>query len=150
MKFSTVIVSAFAALASAAPAKRSNNSFDASQFNNFQFSNVNNGYLGSINSLDFAILEQLSQVNNFNLNGFENLFSSNQFDLNSILQLQQLQMVIQLEQLGVLGGFDLSSLSLNNLNFGLIQNNVGGLDLSQFIDSSIAPQIATIVSQTGM
>lgn len=152
MQFTTLIVSALAAVASAAPARRANNSsnFDASLFNGFQFSNVNNGYLGNINSLDFALLAQLAQVNNLNLNGFQNLFSGSQFNLNSVLQIQQLQMIIQLEQLGVLSGFDLSTLQLNNLNFGVIQNNVGGLDLNQFIDQSLGSQITAIVSQSSM
>ncbi|KAI0132260.1 hypothetical protein BJ170DRAFT_238450 [Xylariales sp. AK1849] len=149
MKFSTVIVSALAAVVSAAPAKKAEPraNVDISQFNNFNFNSVNFNYLSVINSLDFQVLEQLAQVNNFNIGGFQSLFSGNSFNVEQLLQLQQIQMLIQLEQLGVLGGFDLGSLQLNNLNFGLI-NSIGGIDLSQFIDSSLTPQIQAVIQQS--
>ncbi|KAI1853237.1 hypothetical protein JX265_000264 [Neoarthrinium moseri] len=148
MKFSTAIVSALAAVVSAAPTKEvaPRGIFDASQFNNFQFNNLDLNYLSVVNGLDFNILQQLASVNNFNINGFQNVFAGNVFDINALLQLQQIQQLIQLQQLGVLGGFDLSTLALNNVNFGLI-NAVGGIDLTQFIDSSLIPQIQTIVQQ---
>jgi hypothetical protein len=151
MKFTTVLVSALAAVVSAAPAKKESprGVLDVAAFNNFGFNSVNLQYLGVINSLDFNVLQSLASVNNFDLNGFQNLFSGNSFNVQALLQLQQLQMVIQLQQLGILGGFDLSSLALNSVNLGLI-NTVGSVDLTQFIDASLAPQIQTIIQQSGM
>ncbi|KAF3024268.1 hypothetical protein E8E14_012997 [Neopestalotiopsis sp. 37M] len=148
MKFSAVLVSALAAVASAAPAKKEEPraSIDASLFNNFAFNSQDLQYLSVVNSLDFNVLQQLATVNGLNLNNFSGLFSNNAFDINSLIQLQQIQNLIQLQQLGVLGGFDLSSFALNQVNLGLI-NNIGGVDLGQFIDASLVPQIQTIIQQ---
>lgn len=151
MKFTTVLVSALAGIASAAPTKQESprGVVDVAAFNNFGFNSVDLQYLGVINSLNFGALQSLSSVNNFDLSGFQSLFNNNAFNVQSLLQLQQAQMLIQLQQLGILGGFDLSALSLNSLNFGVI-NAVGGVDLSQFIDAALAPQIQTIIQQSGM
>lgn len=148
MKFSAVIVSALAAVASAAPARQEEPRavIDASLFNNFAFNSQDFQYLSVINSLDFNVLQQLASVNKLNLGGFQNLFQQNAFDITGLLQLQQIQNLIQLQQLGVLGGFDLSTLALNQVNFGLI-NNLGGINLTQFIDAALIPQIQTIIQQ---
>lgn len=149
MKSIAIIVSALAATIVAAPAKEVRSSgFDLSGVNNLGFSNLNFNYLSNINSLDLNSLLLLSQGNNFDLSGFSSLFNSNSFDVNALLQLQQLEMLIQIQQLGLFNGFDLSSLAFSPLNFGLI-NNVGGLDLNQFIDGSLFPQIQAIAQQTG-
>ncbi|KAK3943848.1 hypothetical protein QBC46DRAFT_351135 [Diplogelasinospora grovesii] len=149
MKASTIFATVFATLAAAAPTtaveKRSN--FDLSGVNNLSgFNQVNLNYLLNINSLDLQLLQTLGSVNNFNVLSFQSLFQQNSFDLNSLLQLQQLQMLLQLESLGLFNGFDLSSLNLNSLQFGLI-NNVNTLDLSQFIPSNVVTQVQTIASQ---
>ncbi|KAK6081042.1 hypothetical protein SCUP515_03184 [Seiridium cupressi] len=148
MQFSTILISALAAVASAAPARKEEPraAFNAADFNNFAFNSIDLGYLGVVNSLDFQILQQLSTSNNLNIGGFAGLFSNGAFDINSLLQFQQIQNIIQLQQLGVLGGFDLSTLNLNQVKFGVI-NAIGGVDLTQFIDASLAPQIQTIVQQ---
>jgi hypothetical protein len=148
MKFSAVLISALAAVASAAPTKQAEprGSIDASLFNNFQFNSQDLSYLSVINSLDFQVLQQLATVNNLNLNNFASLFSNNAFNLNSIIQLQQIQSLIQLQQIGVLGGFDLSNFGLSQVNLGII-NNIGSVDLTQFIDASLVPQIQTIIQQ---
>ncbi|KAI0158988.1 hypothetical protein BJ166DRAFT_614721 [Pestalotiopsis sp. NC0098] len=149
MKFSAVLVSALAAVVSAAPATKKAEpraSVDAALFNNFAFNSQDLQYLSAINSLDFNVLQQLATVNGLNLNNFSGLFSNNAFDINSLIQLQQVQNLIQLQQLGVLGGFDLSSFALNQVNLGLI-NNIGGVDLGQFVDAALIPQIQTIIQQ---
>ncbi|KAL1864262.1 hypothetical protein VTK73DRAFT_6063 [Phialemonium thermophilum] len=148
MKPTSIIVSALATLAVAAPAKVEERSqFDLSLLNNLNsFNSIDIQYLAAINSLDLALLAQLGSVNNLNILGFQNLFQSNSFDLNSILQLQQLQTLLALGQVGVLNGFDLSGLNLNAINLGLV-NNIGGFDFSQLIDQSLVPQIQTIAQQ---
>lgn len=139
MKFSTVIVSALAAFASAAPAETQSEkrtALDISKLNNYRFSNQNFGYLGQINSLNFAVLTQLVTVNNFNaITAFQTLFVNQVFDINSLLQLQQLQMLIQFQQLGVLSAFDLSTLQIETVNLGMLAP-IGSVNLGQFISGS--------------
>lgn len=150
MKFSTVIVSALAAVVSAAPAQeKRQGGFNADALNGLSgFNSLDVNYLSVINSFDLQLLEQLAQQNNFNANGFQNLFQGNVFDVNAILQLQQLQILLQLGQLGVFNSFDLSGLNLQLLQLGLIQN-VGSFDLSSLIDASLVPQITAISQQRG-
>ncbi|ORY65359.1 uncharacterized protein BCR38DRAFT_195977 [Pseudomassariella vexata] len=147
MQFSTLIVSVLAAVTSAAPAKHQARQVDLSLLNNLAFAQQDLAYLSSINSVDLQLLAQLNSVNNFDILSFQSLFEKNVFDVQALLQLQQIQMLVQLQSLGVLGGFDLSTLQLNSLNFGLIQA-VGGIDLTQFIDAGLIPQIQTIVQQS--
>ena len=149
MKPVSIIVSALATLAAAAPAKevekRSN--VDLSGVNNLgSFNSVDIQYLASVNGLDLNLLSQLGSVNNFDILGFQSLFQSNVFDLNAVLQLQQLQTLLALGQVGVLNGFDLSTLSLNALNLGLV-SNIGGFDFGGLIDASVVPQIQTVAQQ---
>lgn len=145
MKFSTVIVSALAAVVSAAPAQtqtEKRTTLDISQLNNFGFNNQNFGYLGQINSLNFDILSQLATVNNFNALAFQGLFQSQVFNINTLLQIQQLQTLIQFQQLGVLSAFDLSTLSLQTINLGLLAP-IGAVDLSSFFLNGANPLIST-------
>lgn len=155
MKPVSILVGALAAVATAAPTVPTTKeietraSFDLGLLNNLnRFNNVNLNYLLNINSLNLQLLAQLGNVNNFNVLGFQGLFQSNVFDLNALLQLQQLEMVLQLAQLGLFNGFDLSTLAFNQLNLGLI-NNIGGFDFNTLIDNSIVPQITSIAQQTG-
>lgn len=145
MKAVSIIVGALAAIATAAPAKEARSSVDLSQLNNLAFSNVNFQYLNVVNSLDLQVLEQLSSVNNFNLDQFQSLFDSNDFQLQELLQFQQLQQVVQLAQLGLFNQFDLSNLNFQNLQFGLI-NSLTGFDFNSLIDPSLNPQITQIAS----
>lgn len=149
MKPTSLLVSALATVALAAPAKEieTRGNVDFSRLNNLnRFNSIDIQYLAAVNSLDLALLAQLGNVNNFNVNGFQNLFQGNNFDLNTILQLQQLQTLLSLGQVGVLNGFDLSGLNLGTLNLGLV-NNIGGFDFSQLIDQSLIPQIQTVAQQ---
>jgi hypothetical protein len=144
MKCVSIIVGALAAFTVAAPTKETRSQFDASQLNNFQFSNLNLNYLNVVNSLNLQLLEQLGSVNNLNVVEFQSLFQSQNFQLQEVLQFQQLQMVLQLAQLGLFNGFDLSSLNFNQINLGLI-NNLNGFDLNSVVDQSLVPQITQVV-----
>lgn len=148
MKFSTIFAGALAAVASAAPTEK-RGQLDISQLNNLQrFNQLDINYLNVINSLDLQLLNTLAVQNNFNALAFQGLFQQNQvFDVNAILQLQQLQTLLQLGQLGVFNAFDLSTLNLQALQLGLI-NNVGAFDLGSLIDASLVPQITAISEQT--
>ncbi|POS81400.1 hypothetical protein DHEL01_v200187 [Diaporthe helianthi] len=149
MKFSTIFAGALAAaVTSAAPAEK-RGQLDIAQLNNLQgFNQLDINYLNVINSLDLQLLNTLAVQNNFNALAFQGLFQNNQvFDVASLLQLQQLQTVLQLGQLGVFNAFDLSSLNLQALQLGLI-NNVGAFDLGSLIDASLVPQITAISEQT--
>ncbi|CAK7214119.1 hypothetical protein SCUCBS95973_002030 [Sporothrix curviconia] len=147
MKTTSILFSALAAtVAIAAPAQdvQARTSFDLSQLNNLSFENQNFQYLNVVNSLDLQLLSQLGSVNNFNILSFQNLFQQSEFSLQSLLEFQQLQMVLQLAQLGLFNGFDLSSLNFNNVNFGLI-NGVSNFDVNSLIDQSLVPQITQVI-----
>jgi hypothetical protein len=153
MKLSTVLVSALATFAVAAPAapvtdlETRSFQFDVNSLNGLKnFNQVNLNYLLNINSLQLGLLGNLANVNNFNVLQFQNLFQQQAFDIQGLLQLQSLHTFLQIHQLGVLSGFDLASLQLQNLNLGLL-NNVGILDLQQFISPNVVTQVQTVASQ---
>lgn len=148
MQFSTVLAGALAAVAAVAAPTEKRGTFNAAGLNNLGFNSLDLNYLNVINSVDLNLLQQLAVNNNLNALAFENIFSSNVFNVNSILQLQQLQTLLQLGQLGVFNQFDLSNLNLQLLQLGLVQN-VGAFDLGGLIDASLVPQITTIVQQGG-
>ncbi|KAF4865747.1 hypothetical protein CGCSCA1_v013861 [Colletotrichum siamense] len=149
MRFSTVFVSAFAAFAAAAPTTnepRAN--VDLSQLNNLQgFRNLDLNYLLALNGLNLQGLGQLGQVNNLNVLAFQNLFGAQNFDLNALLQLQQLSTILAIQQQGVFGNVNLANLNFGGLNLGLI-NGIGQVNLGQFIDQALIPQITQIVQQS--
>ncbi|KAH6631777.1 hypothetical protein F5144DRAFT_547830 [Chaetomium tenue] len=156
MKPVTFIISALATLAIAAPAapaapatdlEARSFQFDINAFNGLKnFNQVNLNYLLNINSLQLGLLGNLANVNNLNILQFQGLFQQQNFDLQGLLQLQSLHTFLQIHQLGVLGGFDLASLQLQQLNLGLL-NNVGVLDLQQFISPNVVGQVQTVASQ---
>jgi hypothetical protein len=156
MKPVTFIISALATLAIAAPAapaapatdlEARSFQFDINAFNGLKsFNQVNLNYLLNINSLQLGLLGNLANVNNLNILQFQGLFQQQTFDLQALLQLQSLHTFLQIHQLGVLGGFDLASLQLQQLNLGLL-NNVGVLDLQQFISPNVVGQVQTVASQ---
>jgi hypothetical protein len=146
MKASTIFVSLFATMAAAAPTEKRTN-FDLGLLNNLNnFNQVNLNYLLNINSLDLNLLGALGQNNNFDILGFQNLFQAQQFDLQAILQLQQLQTLLQFGQAGLFNGFDLQQLQLQQLQLGLL-NNLGGVNFDQFISPNVVTQVQTVASQ---
>ncbi|KAL2128163.1 hypothetical protein VTI74DRAFT_9567 [Chaetomium olivicolor] len=153
MKPVTFLVSCLATLTVAAPATPSTDvdkrsfAFDLKAFNGLKsFQQVNLNYLLNINSLQLGLLGNLATVNNFNILQFQSLFQRQVFDIQALLQLQSLHTFLQIHQLGVLSGFDLASLQLAQLNLGLL-NNVGILDLQQFISPGVVTQVQTVASQ---
>ncbi|RWA14883.1 hypothetical protein EKO27_g198 [Xylaria grammica] len=150
MKASTIFVSALAAVASAAPAATNSEKrtvVDLAAFNQFGFANQNLQYFNAINAFNLQAFEQLAAFNNLDILGFQGLFSNNVFDINALLQLQQVALLSQLGGLGVFGNFDLSTLNLGGLNFGVI-NNIGSFDIGSIIDASLRPQLASVIQQT--
>ncbi|OTA69541.1 hypothetical protein K449DRAFT_428997 [Hypoxylon sp. EC38] len=149
MKPTTFLVSALAAVASAAPTTTTEKrtAIDLGAFNNFGFANQDLQYLLAINGFNLQAFAQLAAFNNLNIGGFQNLFVNNVFDVNSLLQLQQIALLSQLGGLGVFGNFDLSALQLNVFDLGLI-GGIGGFDVSSLIDQTLVPQIQTIIQQT--
>ncbi|KAL0933138.1 uncharacterized protein CTRU02_212101 [Colletotrichum truncatum] len=149
MRFSTILVSAFAVFAGAAPTTnepRAN--VDLGRLNNLQgFKNLDLNYLLALNGLNLQGLGQLGQLNNLNVLTFQNLFAAQNFDLNSLLQLQQLSTLLAIQQQGVFNNVNLGNLNLGGLNLGLIQG-VGQVNLGQFIDQALLPQITQIVEKS--
>ncbi|KAJ6444413.1 Exocyst complex component Sec5 [Purpureocillium lavendulum] len=154
MKFSTLFAGAFAALAAAAPAPapgpdadttglEARRKFDAGNLNNLIFKQQDLNYLLSINSLDLGLFQTLGINNNLNLLLFQDLFNVQVFDINSLVRFAQLQTLLAISSTGVFNAFDLSTLNLGSVNFGLI-GGVGGVQLGQFIDAGAIPQIGAI------
>lgn len=146
MKASTIFVSALATLVAAAPTEKRAN-IDLGLLNGLQgFNQVNLNYLTNINSLDLQLLGLLGQQNNLDILQFQGLFQQQAFDIQAVLQLQQLNDLLLFANAGVLNGFDLGGLGLNQLNFGLI-DNLRGVDLQQFIVPNVVTQVQTVASQ---
>ncbi len=154
MKPATFLVSALATLVAAAPTTSTTTevekrlAFDAGLFNGLNnFNQVNLNYLLNVNSLDLQLLGLLAQQNNLNILQFQGLFQQNNFDLASLLQFQQLQLLLDLGGAGVFNGLDLNTLNFGLLNFGLL-DNFRGIDLQQFIVPSVVTQVQTVASQS--
>jgi hypothetical protein len=153
MKPVAFLISALATLAIAAPAAPAADiearsfQFDINQFNGLKnFNQVNLNYLLNINALQLGSLGNLANVNNLNIQQFLPLFQQQAFDIQGLLQLQAMHTFLQIHQLGVLNGFDLAQLQLQHLNLGLL-NNVGILDLQQFISPNVVSQVQTVAGQ---
>jgi hypothetical protein len=154
MKFSTLLTATFGAVAIAAPtapesgvtALTERKTVDFGQLNNLLFKQTDFNYLLNINSLDLTLFQQLGRNNNLNVLLFQDLFNVNSFNLNSLLQFQQLQTLLAIAGTGALNSFDLSALALGGLNLGLV-SGIGGVDLRQFISAGSIPQIETIAKQ---
>lgn len=121
--------------------------FDLTQLNNLtNFNQVNLNYLLQLNSLDLQLLSVLGSAHNFNILGFKDLFQAPSFDVQRLLQLQQLQTLLQFQRLGLFDRFDLAGLKLDLLQLGLI-NGVGVLDLAQFIPRAVEGQVKDVVER---
>lgn len=163
MKLSTVLAGTFAAFVTAAPAAApvaeaevdapvalpvfERGVFDAKRVNNLNFRQQDLSYLFALNqgSFNFGLLQQLALQNNFNIFAFQDLFNVGTFNINALLQLQQLQTVLAIAQTGVFNQFDLAALNLGALNLGLI-NGIGAFDIASIIDVGLVPQIQSVVS----
>ncbi|KAF4450604.1 hypothetical protein F53441_6265 [Fusarium austroafricanum] len=110
------------------------------------FSQVDLNYLLQVNQLNLAKLQVLAQQNRFNVNVFADLFNSRDFSLNSLLQLQQLSTMLAIAETGIFDRLELSRLQLGGLNLGLI-DNIAALNLGQFINAALKPQITVISKQ---
>ncbi|KAI1345033.1 hypothetical protein F5Y15DRAFT_15300 [Xylariaceae sp. FL0016] len=150
MQFSTLLTGALAAVASAAPATSTHEkrlSVDLGSFNNFGFANQDLQYFNAINAFDLQAFAQLSAFNNLNIGNFQSVFVNNVFDINALLQLQQIALLSQLGGLGVFGNFDLSTVNFNTFDLGLI-SGIGGFDVSSLVDPSLIGQVQTVIQQT--
>lgn len=159
MKFSSILFGAFATLTAAAPAldkdiqlvkalapKGPKSINNAPKLNNLAFKQQDLNYLLKLNSLNLGLFQNLGINNNLDVLLFQELFNGGQFNLNALLQFQQLQTLLAIANTGVLDAVDLGGLALGGLNLGLI-NNLGGVDLSQFIDAALVSQIGAIAAQ---
>ena len=155
MKFSTLLTTTLGAVAIAAPAPAPESevtalaerkSIDFGQLNNLLFKQTDFNYLLNVNSLDLTLFQQLGRNNNLNVLLFQDLFNVNTFNLNSLLQFQQLHTLLTIAGTCALNSFDLSGLALGGLNLGLV-NGIGGVDLTQFVNAGSIPQIEAIAKQ---
>ncbi|RSL52421.1 hypothetical protein CEP53_008097 [Fusarium sp. AF-6] len=114
--------------------------------NELAFGQVDLNYLLKVNDLDLRLFQNLGRRNNLNVVIFQDLFLSKEFDLQSLLQFQQLSTLLSIAQTGIFDSFDLSRLSLGSVELGLIRD-LGRVNLAQFIDQSLVPQITIIAQQ---
>jgi len=149
MKFSTMIVGAFAAVAAtAAPVKEEAKRGQFDSFNNFAFQNQDLLYLSLIQNFDggFGGIQNLILNQGLNFDAFGGLFNSQAFGLDQILQLQTIALIESFSNQGLFQGVNLGNLDTGLLNLGLI-SNLGNLGLDSFIDSGLNSQIAAVISQ---
>ena len=160
MKLSVMIFAAFAAVSFAAPAPEpveaeaagveprggDNRSVRAGDFNNFNFQSQDLNYLLRMNNLNLEVLQQLSIQNNLNLGGFQSLFSVQGFDLNSLLQFQQLNTLVTIANTGVFNTFDLGALNFGGLNLGVI-NGINSFNVGSLVEQSLVTQITSVATQ---
>lgn len=128
MKFTTMIVSALAAVVSAAPVAEPETSpadmqtrsiFDANQFNGFKFNNnVNKFLFQKQNVLDLKFLQQLQEQQNFEAAIFAQLFQNQVFHPNNLFLAGQASCFQSFHGAGVLQGFDLSTFKFQQLAWG--------------------------------
>ena len=90
--------------------------------------------------------ENLALQNNLDALIFQQVFNSQIFDVQSLLQFQQLHTLLAISQTGLLGGLDLASLQLGILDLGLI-NNIAGVNLAPFINAANVAQIQVIAQE---
>lgn len=122
------------------------NNVNFDQLNNLNFRQQDLNYLFKVNNLDLGLLQQLSINNGFNSLAFANVFNSNSFDINSLLQLQQLQTFLAVANTGVFSNsFNLGGFNLGGLNLGAI-NGIGGFNVGNVIDVAAIPQVQAVVS----
>lgn len=166
MQFSTILVSALAAFATAAPTSpateapvelsklselpglqtRANFNFDLASVNQFQFLNQDLAYLNVLNQLQFQNLFGLSINNGLNLGAFESLFRQQQLDLNSLILLSQLHAVNQIASLGVFSTFNMQTFNFVPFELGLL-GGFNQVNFGQFITPTIGSQVGNIAQQ---
>lgn len=144
MKFS--IFATLATVATAIPTAEKRTKIDTNQLNKLVMKQTDLNYLLGVNKLDLGLFQNLGIHNRFDIIQFQSLFNSGSFDLTSILRFQQLHTLLIIANTGVFNNFDLSTLNLGGIDLALI-NNLGGVNLGQFIDVSVVPQIQTISSE---
>jgi hypothetical protein len=155
MKSVTILVSALAAFVAAAPApapkevEARTSVVDLSLFNGLgRFGNDNFNYLSGLNGgIDLGLLLALSQQQNFPINQFVGLFNQNVFNVQTLLQYQQLRDFLLLSQLGIFNGLDLAKLQFGQIQWGIL-GNVGNFGFNGLIDVGLSSQVSAIAAQT--
>lgn len=151
MKFSSIIVGASAAVATAIPLEARQNGGDISQFNNFQLNSQPLQYIVAISGLDtqFQDIQGLIQNQGLNIDDLSNVFSDNTFDAQSLFSLGQLLLLQQLAEQQLFNGISLEQFQLPPPNFGLLANGLQGLDLDQVVTPDLQPQLAEVITENG-
>ncbi|KAJ4247204.1 hypothetical protein NW762_013343 [Fusarium torreyae] len=110
------------------------------------FGQVDLNYLLQVNELDLGKLQTLSRKNDLNVAVFADLFTSKDFSLKSLLELQQLSTTLKIAETGIFDKFELSKLELGGLELGLI-DGIASIDLTKFIDAALKPKITVIAKK---
>ncbi|KAF4969259.1 hypothetical protein FSARC_3512 [Fusarium sarcochroum] len=110
------------------------------------FRQVDLNYLLQVNELDLGKLQTLSRKNSLNVAVFADLFTSKDFSLKSLLELQKLSTTLKIAETGIFDKFELSKLELGGLELGLI-DGIASIDLTKFIDAALEPKITVIAKK---
>ncbi|RYP11588.1 hypothetical protein DL765_007688 [Monosporascus sp. GIB2] len=151
MKPTSMLISALAAVASAAPAaighQEKRGKVDLGEFNNFAFANEDLQYFNAINKLDLRAFAQLSALNNLDIAGFQKVFVRDALDIDALLQLQQIALLSQLAGLGLFGDIDLAVIEIKTIDLGIL-SGLGRFDVASLIDDSLVPQLQAVIQKT--
>ncbi|RYP91816.1 hypothetical protein DL770_002072 [Monosporascus sp. CRB-9-2] len=159
MKPITMLISALAAVASAAPAatgsqeKRGKmdfgkfNNLDRGEYNNFAFANEELQYFDAINELDLKAFVKLSAFNDLDISDFKQLFVRDELDIDALLQLQVVVLLSQLAAVGLFDDFDLAVIKVKTIDLGLL-SDIGRFDVASLIDDSVVPDLQDAIQKS--
>ncbi|RYO78723.1 hypothetical protein DL766_006189 [Monosporascus sp. MC13-8B] len=151
MKLTGMLISALAAVASAAPAATESlekrGRVDLGEYNNFAFANEDLQYFNAVNELDLRVFVELSARNNLDIAGFKKVFVRDVLDIDALLQLQQIALLIQLADIGLFRDIDLAIIKIETIDLGIL-SGIGRFDVASLIDDSLAPKLQDVIRKT--
>ncbi|RYO98365.1 hypothetical protein DL764_007118 [Monosporascus ibericus] len=152
MKLASMLISALAAVASAAPAATGSlekrGRMDLGEFNNFDFANEKLQYFDAINKLDLEAFAKLSAFKKLDISDFKRVFVRDELDINALLQLQVVAVVSQLADVGLFDDFDVAVIKIKTLDLGLL-SDIGRFDIDSLIDDSRVPLLKDAIRENG-
>ncbi|RYP18394.1 hypothetical protein DL767_009843 [Monosporascus sp. MG133] len=150
MKPTTMLISALAAVASAAPAatgiQEKRGRMDLGEYNNFAFANEELQYFNAINDLDMKALVKLSDSKNLDISDFKRVFVRDELDIDALLQLQVVALLSQLAAVGLFDDFDVAVIKVKTIDLGLL-SDLGRFDVSSLIDDSLVPNLRDAIKK---
>jgi hypothetical protein len=117
---------------------------DGGAFNNFAFANKDLQYLNAFNDFELQAFVDLAIFNGLNIDVFQAVFVQDVFNINAVIQIQQIALLSHLGSLGVFNNFDLSLLQLNVVELGAL-GGIGGFDINSIVNPGVVTQVQNFV-----